>query len=62
MRLKGDAAVLPPGKFLTYLLHAGGGTLSCLREFQAARRWVQQNRFRFKYELRSLVEQWENLA
>jgi hypothetical protein len=53
-----DRGVLGYRKFTTYFLKSGAGFFRSLKEFRAARRWVWENRYRFKTDARNLVDVW----
>ena len=57
---RGDYGAISSSRFWAYLLsRRGGGSLSALGEFKAAREWVRLNRFRFRSDATSLVDLWE---
>jgi hypothetical protein len=53
-----DRGVLGYRKFPTYVFKSGSGFPRAFREFREARRWVWENRYRFKTDARDLVEVW----
>jgi hypothetical protein len=57
VRLEGG--VLPWRRFAAYLLGSDTGPIASWREFDAARRWVEANRVRFRREARTLSDLWE---
>lgn len=56
---RGDCAHLPIRRFPPYLLRSGSGPLAAWREYLAARRWVNTNRFRYVCDARRVIELWE---
>lgn len=56
---RGDDAAIPASRFWSYLRSRGGGALSALGEFRAARNWVRTSRYRFRTDARSLVDLWD---
>ena len=59
VHFNGELGVLPRSRLAGYVLRSGSGPLEALREFREARRWVEQNRFRFKSDVSSLVAHWD---
>jgi hypothetical protein len=59
VRFNGEMGVLPRSRLATYLLRSGSGVLEAAREFREVQGWVEENRFRFKSDLPSLVSHWE---
>ena len=55
-----DYGHIPLRSFLGYLRKMGGELFTAWDEFSAARKWVEINRYRFKSDVRSIVEQWED--
>ncbi|MBN2353430.1 MAG: hypothetical protein JXD23_12720 [Spirochaetales bacterium] len=53
-----DRGVLGYGKFPKYFFKSGSSLFGALAEFRAARRWVWENRYRFKTDARRLVDVW----
>jgi hypothetical protein len=53
-----DAAYLPLRRFLTFLSRSGLSFPHAWEEFSAARRWVNQNAYRWKRDARALSELW----
>jgi GT2 family glycosyltransferase len=54
-----EGGVLPRRRFPAYLLGSDTGPIASWREFEAARRWVEANRVRFRREARTLADLWE---
>jgi hypothetical protein len=62
---RGDSAYLPFSRFLSYCLHSHGikGNIWTLwKEFSTARRWVKENSFRFKNDVRAITELWDDFS
>ncbi len=53
-----DRGVLGFRRFPTYLVKSGSGFWKALKEFRAVKRWVWENRYRFKAGARELVDLW----
>ncbi len=59
VRFDGDYGVIPKNRFMSYYLRSGEGLFTALREFREAREWVEENKYRFKMDARSITEIWE---
>lgn len=59
VRFDGDSGTIPKSRFLSYHLKSGEGFFTALKEFREAREWVENNKYRFKMEARSIAEIWE---
>jgi hypothetical protein len=59
---RGDYAHLPWRRFPGYLVTSGWDIFGAWEEFKEARRWVQDNRSRWKYDARTVTELWENVG
>ena len=57
-----DYAHIPLRSFLGYIRKMGGELFTAWEEFSAARKWVEINRYRFKSDARSIVEQWDDFS
>lgn len=57
-----DYSYIPKVKFLSYMLRSGNGFSESLADFKEARGWVEKNKFRFKTDAISLIENWEKVA
>jgi hypothetical protein len=55
----GDAAYIPLRRFPRYFFHSGDGPFQAWDDFSEGRRWVAENKFRFRRDARSLTELWE---
>lgn len=60
LRFNGDAGVLPAAKFWPYYLRSGSDFISAVKEFRSVRQWVAVNRYRYKYDARSVTELWNS--
>ena len=60
IRYGGDNGYIPRSRFLSYLFNSGGDLLSAIKEFRNVRKWVEINRYRFKFDARSITELWES--
>ena len=60
VRFNGDSGYLPGSRFLQYLSRSGEGFFTAKKNFEEARKWVELNKFRFKYDCRSLTELWKD--
>jgi hypothetical protein len=59
VRFSGDNAFISWGKFLSYSLKSGSSLLSSIKEFRAARKWVDINKYRFVSDARQVTDLWE---
>lgn len=59
VRFNGEMGLLPLSKLPRYVLNSDSGLYYALREFREVRRWVHENRYRFKGEASSLISRWE---
>lgn len=54
-----DHAYIPYGSLLTFKLRSSCGIMETIRQFNDAKRWTEQNKYRFKTDAPRLVENWE---
>jgi len=59
LRFSGDSASIGRGKFLQYFTKSGVGLITALKEFNAAKEWVEINKFRYICDARQITELWE---
>ena len=59
LRFSGDSAYISWNKFFQYFIKSGVGLLTAVKEFKAARNWVDINKFRFICDARQITELWE---
>ncbi|MBI9108327.1 MAG: hypothetical protein JEZ04_16390 [Spirochaetales bacterium] len=59
VRFDGDTGSIPAGRFPAYHLKSGESFFTSLKEFREAREWVENNKYRFRMEARSITEIWE---
>ena len=59
IRFSRDFGVLPPSRFIPYLLKSGGDFITAAREFRTVKKWVEVNKYRFRQDSRSVTELWE---
>jgi hypothetical protein len=59
VKYKNSFGVLPFRRCLPYMFHSDTGPLYSLKEFLTVRKWVKENRMRFKRDSRDLVGRWE---
>lgn len=59
VRFDGDYGLIPKGRFPSYHLKSGEGFFTARKEFREACDWVEQNKYRFKMDARSITEIWE---
>jgi hypothetical protein len=56
---RGDMAHIPLRRFPGYLYRSGGDLFQAWSDFSEGRRWVWENRFRFRRDARSLTDLWD---
>ncbi|MCX7787126.1 MAG: hypothetical protein N2442_05475 [Spirochaetes bacterium] len=56
----GDRGELPFRKFLPFYFRSKGGVFVSMKEFNAVRKWVKVNAYRFKMDSRTITELWED--
>ena len=59
LRFSGDSAFIGWGKFLSYSIKSGSSLLSSIKEYKAAIKWVEINKFRFICDARQVTNLWE---
>jgi len=59
---RGDCAVLPRSRLISYLARSRMGPASGLEEFKAAREWVSACSYRFKADAARLADLWDPLS
>lgn len=59
VRFNGDAGYLPRSRFFPFWIGTGTSFPGALSEFRLARRWVKENRYRFKRDAMSITELWD---
>jgi hypothetical protein len=59
---KRDYACLPFRRFPAYLFKSGEDPFAAWDDFSETRRWVRENRFRWRGDARSLVDNWDTLT
>ena len=52
-------AYLPLYRFLSFLHNSGEGAFSAWKEFNANKKWIDENKFNFKCDARDVVKKWE---
>jgi hypothetical protein len=55
----GDAAAIPLRRFSRYFFYSGEGPFQAWDNFSQSRRWVAENKFRFRRDARGLTDLWE---
>ncbi len=60
VRYNGDSGYLPGSRLFRYLFRSGEGFFHAKKNFDEAAKWVELNKFRFKYDCRSLTELWKD--
>ncbi|MDR0759253.1 MAG: hypothetical protein LBF74_03990 [Treponema sp.] len=55
----GDASSIPLRRFPRYFFYSGEGPFQAWDNFSQGRRWVAENKFRFRRDARALTDLWE---
>ncbi|MDR1466317.1 MAG: hypothetical protein LBI40_01685 [Treponema sp.] len=59
---RGDSAYLPFRRFFSYCRYSKGNMWGLWKEFMRVRRWVRENSFRFRYDVRAITELWDDFS
>ena len=59
LRFRGDSATIPRVRFLSYFLGSGSGLVNAVKEFRAASRWIDKNKYLFQDDAKGVTELWE---
>ncbi len=57
-KIKMEQGYMKRSSFFVFLGHSSCGIMEARRQFNAAKIWVAKNKFRFKMDLTSLVQNW----
>lgn len=57
-KFKDDHGYVSPMSFFGFLLHSSSGFIETCSQFRTAARWVKLNKYRFKTDAKSLIENW----
>ena len=60
-KIKMEQGYLKKSSFPVFLLHSSCGIMEARRQFNAARTWVEKNKFRYKMDLQTLVQNWSRV-
>lgn len=60
-QIRTDYAYIPINKFFNYFFSCRKNLIDALSDFIDARRWVNNNKFRFKKDIKVFVENWEKI-
>jgi len=58
-RVSNDYAHLPLSRFLPFACNSGEDIFSAWKEFKESRRWVTNNKYRFRCDARSVTKMWD---
>ena len=53
-----EQGYLKKNSFLVFLGHSSCGIMEARRQFNAVKIWVEKNKFRYKMDLQSLIQNW----
>ncbi|MDC7126523.1 MAG: hypothetical protein PQJ46_13210 [Spirochaetales bacterium] len=59
VRFEGDQGCLPRGRFSSYYFKSGEGFFQARKEFLEAKAWIEEHKYRFRMDARSITEIWE---
>ena len=57
-KIKMEMGYIKRSSFTGFLFHSSCGYLEARRQFNAAKKWVEENRFRFKMDLQTFIQNW----
>ncbi|NLM01606.1 MAG: hypothetical protein GX220_09180 [Treponema sp.] len=57
--VKTDYAYIPIKKIFSYSFSTGKNFFESIQDFKEARKWVQKNKYRYKYDLKTFIKMWE---
>lgn len=57
-KLKMEQAYIKKSSYPGFLLHSSCGLLEARRQFNAGQKWVEENKFRFKMDLQTFIQNW----
>ena len=57
-KIKMEQGYIKRSSFLGFFFHSSCGYMEARRQFNAARSWVENNKFRFKMDLQTFVQNW----
>lgn len=57
-KIKMEQGYIKKSSFIIFLNHSSCGFLEARRQFKEAKSWVEKNKFRFKMDLQTFVENW----
>ena len=57
-QFRADHGILPASMFFQFFLRSSCGFFEALSQFKEAGRWVEKNKYRFKADMRNLIETW----
>ncbi len=57
-KIKMEQGYIKKSSFLIFLIRSSCGYLEARRQFKEARKWVEKNKFRFKMDLQTFIENW----
>lgn len=57
-KYKNERGIIKKSQFLPFMTHSSCGFLEARRLFVAAKKWVETNKYRFKTDLQTLIENW----
>jgi hypothetical protein len=58
-KIRTDYAYIPINSFFNYFINCRKNIIEAFSDFRDARRWVNNNRYRFKNDVNGFVENWE---
>ncbi len=57
-KIKMEQGYIKRTSFAGFFFHSSCGYLEARRQFNAARKWVEENKFRFKMDLQTFIQNW----
>src|SRR5574344_682992 len=60
-KYKNDHGVIPNSAFYKFIRNSSCGYLEARRQFKDAQNWVDKNKYKYKMDLKMLIENWSNV-
>ncbi len=58
-KYKNEAAFINNSSFFKFLFHSSCGYLEAKKQFNAAKQWVEKNKYQFKMDLQTFIKNWQ---
>jgi len=61
LRFTGDSCKLPFSRLLSFIIKSATDPVNAIAEWKEAKKWVELNKYRFKYDAKSVIDLWESV-